>query len=115
VNIAFPQHQGLAPERFDPFFKWVPSDEYLSQTADDDATLTALVEVDYDLIALHIEEVGTGVPVPDPGFYILHWNEDGVIHVFTYGEQGDAARQDIKPFVEDSLFGDEPYDEKDGQ
>jgi hypothetical protein len=100
----------LVNERYDDFFKWIPEDCYRAQTDPGDASTTGLVEVDGDLIAAFKADMLPPGPHPAPGLYMIHWNSDGVLHAYAYGQDEDRALREVMPIIEASLEGEDPID-----
>ena len=94
---------GVAPARYDGFFRDVP-DEAFAATAGDvtDMGFVALVHVD--------EDPAAGADVPAVGWYVLRWDGDGNVFAHAYGEDEASARADV-----DDLYGDDPFDARDYQ
>lgn len=109
MNLAFPHSRGVAADRLDDFFRWVPEDAYRTQTDPEDVTFKGLVEVTDGLVAAFAEEVRSDA-LPQPGFYIVYIDDQGLVQAFEYGEDEEHAIEDVMPWVRDSLYGEDDVD-----
>jgi hypothetical protein len=114
TDKAFPRGTEVRPGLFDAFFQSVPEEHLQSATDEHDPTRVAVVKVTSALITGYRASALPFGPAPAIGLsYLLHWDEDGDLHAYAYGRDLEAALADARPFLEESRFGDEPYDVED--
>ena len=86
--------KGIMPEKHDPFFKFIGIDETLADTGSVEAPVgwVALVYLTEDLIrGMEYEYAPTGYNLtkeeyPEPGWYIIRQDDNGLIWAMIYGE-----------------------------
>lgn len=109
MTHAFPRCIGIAPEQFNDFFRWINLSEYRTHTFDEGTAFKGLVKVTTVLAIKYIQDTTPGQAcTPHSGYYIVTIDEQGAVQVCDYGDDEEASIADIKPWVEDSLYGEDP-------
>lgn len=111
---------GVAPDRFDTFFKWAPDEAFgMGASSQDEKTQVALLQVTEDLTDAFVGDAAdmeAHYEIPALGWYVLLFDHnDNVVYAHVYGEDRDSAVADLRedPAAADMFYGEEPYDPAD--